>query len=77
MSSKFIKAKAASRFESDTTGLRGGRGAEDFAFGSTTPPKSKDGRKDSGAGAVIGCGRAMKGSLNDFSNRCRRLTYIV
>ena len=48
--------KAASLFESEATGLRGGRGAEAFGFGET--PKSKEGRKDSGAGAVIGCGRA-------------------
>jgi hypothetical protein len=57
MSSKFINVNAASRFESETTGLRGGRGTEDFDFEGT--PKSKVGRKDSGAGAEMGCGRAV------------------
>lgn len=51
MSSKLRNVNAASRFDS-LTGLRGGRGAEDFGFGAA--PKSKVGKKDSGAGAVIG-----------------------
>jgi hypothetical protein len=64
MSSKFINVNAASRLERETTGLRGGRGTEDFCFGET--PKSKVGRKDSGAGAEMGCGRAVV--LNEYTS---------
>lgn len=66
MSSRFKNVNAASRLVS-LRGLRGGRGADDFCFG--LGPKSKLGRKDSGAGAVIGCGRDR---LDMITNKYRR-----
>jgi hypothetical protein len=77
ISSKFKNVNAASRLESETTaGLRGGKGAEDFGFGAG-PPKSKIGRKDSGAGAEMGCGRAVRVYVSPKERRDGGNTDIV
>lgn len=68
ISSRLRKANAARRFERSGI-LRLGKAFEPPERGLTGEPKSKLGKKDSGAGAVMGCGRDRLDIAGDATNK--------